>query len=85
MQGALQFIVPILMQTLAKQEDFDDEDDWNPCKVRHIFSPVLPTYIDRRNGINFDMLGLLSFNHDVRMNSFYFIFFDDDYRQLVFV
>ena len=32
-QGALQFIVPILMQTLAKQEEFDDEDDWNPCKV----------------------------------------------------
>ena len=22
------------MQTLAKQEEFDDEDDWNPCKVQ---------------------------------------------------
>ena len=26
-KGALQFIVPILMQTLTKQEEFDD--DWN--------------------------------------------------------
>ena len=32
-KGALQFIVPILMQTLTKQEEFDDEDDWNPCKA----------------------------------------------------
>eukprot|EP00096_Caligus_rogercresseyi_P011617 TRINITY_DN461_c1_g1_i1.p1 TRINITY_DN461_c1_g1~~TRINITY_DN461_c1_g1_i1.p1 ORF type:complete len:884 (+),score=288.24 TRINITY_DN461_c1_g1_i1:73-2724(+) len=32
-KGALQFIVPILMETLAKQEDFDDEDDWKPCKA----------------------------------------------------
>ena len=40
MKGALQFIVPILMQTLAKQEDFDDEDDWNPCKVKHIFYDI---------------------------------------------
>ena len=32
-KGALQFIVPILMQTLTKQEEFDDDDDWNPCKA----------------------------------------------------
>lgn len=32
-KGALQFIVPILLQTLTKQEDFDDEDDWNPNKA----------------------------------------------------
>ena len=27
-KGALQFIVPILMQTLTKQEEFDDKDEW---------------------------------------------------------
>ncbi len=32
-KGALQFIVPILMQTLTKQEEFDDDDDWNPSKA----------------------------------------------------
>ena len=31
-KGALQFIVPILMQILTKKEEFDD-DDWNPCKA----------------------------------------------------
>jgi importin subunit beta-1 len=32
-QGALQFLIPILLLTLAKQEETDDEDDWNPCKA----------------------------------------------------
>jgi len=32
-KGALQYIMPILQETLAKQEDFDDEDDWNPSKA----------------------------------------------------
>ncbi|XP_025831486.1 importin subunit beta-1 isoform X2 [Agrilus planipennis] len=32
-KGALQFIVPILLQKLTKQEELDDEDDWNPCKA----------------------------------------------------
>ncbi|XP_054155376.1 importin subunit beta-1-like [Oppia nitens] len=32
-KGALQYLVPILMQTLTKQEESDDEDDWNPCKA----------------------------------------------------
>lgn len=32
-KGALQYLVPILMQTLTKQEEHDDEDDWNPCKA----------------------------------------------------
>ena len=42
-KGALQFIVPILMQTLAKQEDFDDEDDWNPCKAAGVCLMLLAT------------------------------------------
>ncbi|XP_015608846.1 importin subunit beta-1 isoform X3 [Cephus cinctus] len=31
-KGALQYLVPVLMQKLTKQEEFDDEDDWNPSK-----------------------------------------------------
>lgn len=32
-KGALQYLVPVLMQTLTKQEEYDDDDDWNPCKA----------------------------------------------------
>ncbi|KAK4336955.1 hypothetical protein RND71_043527 [Anisodus tanguticus] len=32
-KGALQYLIPILTQTLTKQEEHDDEDDWNPCKA----------------------------------------------------
>ena len=32
-KGALQYLVPVLMQTLTKQEEYDDENDWNPCKA----------------------------------------------------
>ena len=42
-KGALQFIVPILMQTLTKQEEFDDEDDWNPCKAAGVCLMLLAT------------------------------------------
>ncbi|XP_008543359.1 importin subunit beta-1 isoform X1 [Microplitis demolitor] len=31
-KGALMFLVPVLIQKLTKQEEFDDEDDWNPSK-----------------------------------------------------
>lgn len=42
-KGALQFIVPLLMQTLTKQEEFDDEDDWNPCKAAGVCLMLLAT------------------------------------------
>ena len=42
-KGALQFIVPILMQTLTKQEEFDDDDDWNPCKAAGVCLMLLAT------------------------------------------
>lgn len=29
----MQYITPILLESLAKQEEFDDEDDWNPNKA----------------------------------------------------
>ncbi|XP_034938522.1 importin subunit beta-1 isoform X2 [Chelonus insularis] len=32
-KGALVYLVPVLIQKLTKQEEFDDEDDWNPLKA----------------------------------------------------
>ncbi|PIK60928.1 putative importin subunit beta-1 [Apostichopus japonicus] len=32
-KGALQYLVPILLETLKKQDENDDEDEWNPCKA----------------------------------------------------
>lgn len=32
-KGALQYLVPILLASLTKQEEFDDDDEWNPCKA----------------------------------------------------
>lgn len=31
--GALTHLIPILTETLAKQEESDDDDDWNPAKA----------------------------------------------------
>ncbi|KAK7575826.1 hypothetical protein V9T40_012112 [Parthenolecanium corni] len=35
-KGALQYLVPILMQKLTQQEEMDDEDEWNPCKAASV-------------------------------------------------
>ncbi|XP_019853838.1 PREDICTED: importin subunit beta-1 isoform X2 [Amphimedon queenslandica] len=32
-RGALHFLLPILLRILAKQEEYDDEDDWVPSKA----------------------------------------------------
>ncbi|XP_046999145.1 importin subunit beta-1 isoform X1 [Schistocerca americana] len=42
-KGALQFLVPVLMQKLTKQEEFDDEDDWNPSKAAGVCLMLLAT------------------------------------------
>jgi len=42
-KGALQYIVPILLQTLTKQEEFVDEDEWNPCKAAGVCLMLLAT------------------------------------------
>jgi len=42
-KGALQFLVPALMSSLTKQEEFDDEDDWNPCKAAGVCLMLLAT------------------------------------------
>lgn len=45
-RGALQFLVPILLLTLAKQEEFDDEDDWNPCKAAGVCISLMANSTD---------------------------------------
>jgi len=42
-KGALQFLVPVLMQRLTSQEEFDDEDDWNPSKAAGVCLMLLAT------------------------------------------
>nr|CAD7425304.1 unnamed protein product [Timema monikensis] len=42
-KGALQFLVPVLMQKLTKQEEYDDEDDWNPSKSAGVCLMLLAT------------------------------------------
>lgn len=42
-QGALQYLVPVLMDKLTKQEEFDDEDDWNPAKAASVCLMLLAT------------------------------------------
>ncbi|RZF44291.1 hypothetical protein LSTR_LSTR006841 [Laodelphax striatellus] len=32
-RGALQYLVPVLMEKLTKQDEFESEDDWNPNKA----------------------------------------------------
>ncbi|OXB63630.1 hypothetical protein ASZ78_008945, partial [Callipepla squamata] len=42
-KGALQYLVPILTQTLTKQDENDDDDDWNPCKAAGVCLMLLAT------------------------------------------
>lgn len=40
-RGALQYLVPVLMEKLTKQEEYDDEDDWNPSKAASVCLMIL--------------------------------------------
>ncbi|KAG4072406.1 hypothetical protein HA402_004338 [Bradysia odoriphaga] len=42
-RGALQYLAPVLMDKLTKQEEFDDEDDWNPSKAASVCLMLLAT------------------------------------------
>ncbi len=35
-KGAMQHLVPILTEALAKQEEGDDDDEWNPAKAASV-------------------------------------------------
>lgn len=45
-KGALQYIVPLLLQKLTKQEELDDEDDWNPSKAAGVCLMLLATCVE---------------------------------------
>ena len=42
-RGALQYLTPVLMEKLTRQEEFDDEDDWNPAKSAGVCLMLLST------------------------------------------
>lgn len=42
-RGALQYLVPHLMEKLTKQEEGDDDDDWNPSKSASVCLMLLAT------------------------------------------
>ena len=42
-KGALSFLGPELMSRLTKQDEYDDEDDWNPCKAAGVCIMLLAT------------------------------------------
>ncbi|XP_063242784.1 importin subunit beta-1 isoform X2 [Bacillus rossius redtenbacheri] len=42
-KGALQYLVPVLVQKLTRQEEYDDEDDWNPSKAAGVCLMLLAT------------------------------------------
>lgn len=42
-KGALQYLVPLLLITLAKQEEYDDDDEWNPCKAAGVCLMLMAT------------------------------------------
>uniref|UniRef100_A0A2P2HWX4 Importin subunit beta-1-like n=1 Tax=Hirondellea gigas TaxID=1518452 RepID=A0A2P2HWX4_9CRUS len=45
-KGALQYLVPVLMETLCKQEETDDDDEWNPCKAAGVCIMLLATCVE---------------------------------------
>ena len=40
---ALQYLVPALMASLTEQDEYDDENDWNPCKAAGVCLMLLAT------------------------------------------
>ncbi|CAB0002025.1 unnamed protein product [Nesidiocoris tenuis] len=42
-KGALQYLVPVVLSKLTKQEEFDDEDTWNPSKAAGVCLMLLAT------------------------------------------
>ncbi|VDI39447.1 importin subunit beta-1-like isoform X3 [Mytilus edulis] len=42
-KGALQYLCPILLVCLTKQEELDDDDEWNPCKAAGVCLMLMAT------------------------------------------
>jgi len=45
-KGALQYLTPVLMERLTKQEDCDDEEDWNPSKAAGVSLMLLAACVE---------------------------------------
>lgn len=45
-RGALQYLVPILLQRLTEQKDSDDDDEWNPCKAAGVCLMLLSSCVE---------------------------------------
>lgn len=58
-KGALQYLVPILMSKLTKQEEYDDEDDWNPSKAAGVCLMLLSSCCE-------DKIGTILFFHKTK-------------------
>lgn len=42
-KGALQYLVPLLLNVLTQQDEDADEDEWNPCKASSVCLVLLAT------------------------------------------
>ncbi len=45
-RGALQYLVPILLQRLTEQKDTDDDDEWNPCKAAGVCLMLISSCVE---------------------------------------
>jgi importin subunit beta-1 len=45
-RGALQYLVPILLQRLCEQKDSEDDDEWNPCKAAGVCLMLLSSCVE---------------------------------------
>ena len=45
-RGALQYLVPIILQRLCEQKDTEDEDEWNPCKAAGVCLMLLASCVE---------------------------------------
>lgn len=45
-KGALQYLTPILLHILTKQEEYDDEEDWTPHKAAGVCLMLLASCCD---------------------------------------
>ena len=45
-RGALQYLVPILLQRLCEQKDCEDDDEWNPCKAAGVCFMLLSSCVE---------------------------------------
>lgn len=45
-RGALQYLVPILLERLCEQSDTEDDDEWNPCKAAGVCLMLLASSVE---------------------------------------